>query len=107
MIPCHIFLFILFNCSKRHVRLQFGSICTNTLPNQVHFFANHTHLPWLRFFVWLRSNVDVTKQKVKLLLRFTEILLKRTITNDKPSNILTVKPAYPTNYDLDQSPMKW
>ena len=74
MIPCHIFLFILFKCSKRHVRLQFGSICTNTLPNQVHFFANHTHLPWLR------SNVDVTKQKVKLLLRFTEILLKRTIT---------------------------
>ena len=80
MIPCHIFLFILFKCSKRHVRLQFGSICTNTLPNQVHFFANHTHLPWLRFFAWLRSNVDVTKQKVKLLLRFTEILLKRTIT---------------------------
>ena len=80
MIPCHIFLFILFKCSKRHVRSQFGIICTNALPNQVHFFANHTHLPWLRFFAWLRSNVDVTKQKVKLLLRFTEILLKRTIT---------------------------
>jgi len=73
MIPCHIFLFVLFKCSKRHVRLQFGSICTNTLPNQVHFFANHTHLPWLCFFAWLRSNVDVTPVLSLFIAKQTEL----------------------------------